>query len=158
MLAHAEESGNSLPAHQDNCFGCGPGNGSGLGIAFTRDGDEVVGELTLDQRHEGAPGLAHGGAVSAALDEAAGSALIPHGLVAVTAQLNVAFARPVPLGRSLTVRARLARREGRKLYIEARLELDGHLAASAEVLFIVVTADHFFAHGAKPGDIPALGI
>ncbi|NNH70642.1 PaaI family thioesterase [Nocardia uniformis] len=154
----SDEARNSLPPHHGNCFGCGPGNRSGLGVEFLGDGDEVVGELVLDRRHEGAPGLAHGGAVSAALDEAAGAVLIPHGLPAVTAQLNITFSQPIPLGRPLLLRARLDRREGRKLHITARVELDGQLAATAEALFIVVAADHFHAYGARPGGIPALGI
>ncbi|MCM6776420.1 PaaI family thioesterase [Nocardia sp. CDC159] len=147
-----------LPHHQPHCLGCGPANASGLGIEFVRDGDGIRGVLSLDRRHEGAPGLAHGGAVAAILDEAAGTALLPLRLPAVTAQLNVSFAQPVPLGRELTVRSRLDRRDGRKLHISAVLELDGRVAARAEALFVEVAAEHFHAHGAAPGDLPALGI
>ncbi|MEG8183392.1 PaaI family thioesterase [Nocardia terpenica] len=153
-----DHTGAALPPHQDRCFGCGPGNSAGLGIAFTRAQDGVVGVLTLDERHQGAPGVAHGGVVAAALDEAAGSALLPLGLPAVTAQLDVSYHAPVPIGRTLTVRSRLDERAGRKLRISAELELDGSVVARARVLFIEVQAEHFLANGAAPGDLPALGI
>ncbi|WP_169813640.1 PaaI family thioesterase [Nocardia pseudobrasiliensis] len=158
LLSRDDEAGRRLPHHQPNCLGCGPANESGLRIAFVRDGDGVRGAFAFDKRHEGAPGLAHGGAVAAALDEAAGTALMPLRLPAVTAQLNVSFAEPIPLGRELSVRARLDHRDGRKLYITVALESDDRVAARAEALFIEVAPEHFTAHGAEPGDIPALGI
>ncbi|QDP79128.1 PaaI family thioesterase [Nocardia otitidiscaviarum] len=151
-------TGTILPKHHGNCFGCGPESRSGLHIDFRRSGDEVTGTVVFDECHQGAPGLVHGGVASAALDEAAGAILLGHTLPAVTAQLNIAFSRPIPLGRPVTVRAALDRREGRKLHIAARLELDGETAATADALFIVVEPEHFLAHGARPGDIPALGI
>ncbi len=157
-LSSCDDEAGRLPHHQPNCLGCGPANQSGLHIAFVRDGDGVRGTFIFDKRHEGAPGLAHGGAVSAALDEAAGTALLPLRLPAVTAQLNVSFAEPLPLGRELSVRARLDRRDGRKLHITVALEIDDRVAARAEALFIEVAPEHFTAYGAEPGDIPALGI
>ncbi|MBF6332864.1 PaaI family thioesterase [Nocardia transvalensis] len=147
-----------LPSHQANCFGCGSGNECGLGIRFDRAEDGIRGTLVLDKRHEGAPGLAHGGIVATVLDEAAGMALMPLRLPAVTAQLNVTFCAPIPLGKPLLVTARLDHREGRKLHIAAHIELDGRTAAQAQALYIEVAPDHFHAHGAEPGDLPGLGI
>ncbi|RDI49364.1 PaaI family thioesterase [Nocardia mexicana] len=158
VVSEMGEGGGSLPPHHGNCLGCGPGNAAGLGLEFVGDGAGIVAALVLDERHEGAPGLAHGGAVATVLDEAAGSVLLPLRLPAVTAQLNVSFSEPVPLGVPLTVRAALDRRDGRKLHITAEVELDGRCAARAEALFIVVSPDHFHTHGADPGGIPALGI
>ncbi|WP_433626987.1 hypothetical protein [Nocardia sp. CA-120079] len=53
----------------------------------------------------------------------------------------------------------LDRREGEcKLHIHARLEHDGELVAEGNALFIAVSPDHFFAQGAKEGDIPFFGV
>lgn len=149
----------ALPIHNDGCFGCGPANAAAVGIVFHQLGDRVVGTLTLDERYRGAPGLAHGGVVSAVLDEAAGTLTFAMRQPAVTAQLNVAFRQPVPLNRQLVVTGRLDRREGeRKLHIKTTLELDGTVVAEADALFIVVGPEHFHANGAAPGAIPRFGV
>ena len=44
-------------------MGCGDRNLVGIGMRMERDGERVRGSVTLDRRHEGAPGYAHGGAV-----------------------------------------------------------------------------------------------
>lgn len=56
-------------------MGCGPENAQGLQLAVFRDGDMVYGDVTFDERHIGAPGLAHGGAVAAARDDVLGFTL-----------------------------------------------------------------------------------
>lgn len=156
---HSPMPDGPLPAHVDSCFGCGPRNPAAVGIALELAGDRVLGRLTLDERHQGAPGLAHGGVVAAILDEASGTVPTTMCVPAVTAKLEVNYARPAPLHRPMTVSAILAEREGeRKLHIHARLELGEDLIAEANALFVVVSPDHFFAHGAKVGDIPFFGV
>ncbi|MEV6274491.1 PaaI family thioesterase [Nocardia sp. NPDC051832] len=148
-----------LPPHVDGCFGCGPRNPASVGMALELRGDRVVARFTFDERHQGAPGLAHGGVVAAVLDEAAGTVPTTMCVPAVTAKLEVNYARPARLYRPMTVSAVLARREGeRKLHINARIEDDGQLVAEGNALFVVVTPDHFFAHGAKEGEIPFFGV
>ncbi|MFI9505739.1 PaaI family thioesterase [Nocardia sp. NPDC052566] len=148
-----------LPAHVDSCFGCGHRNPAAVGMALELRGDRIIGRFTLDERHQGAPGVAHGGVVAAVLDEASGTVPTTMCVPAVTAKLEVNYARPAPLHRPMIVSAVLARREGeRKLHITARLELDGALVADARALFIVVTPEHFFANGAQEGDIPFFGV
>ncbi|MEV2226666.1 hypothetical protein AB0E01_43465 [Nocardia vinacea] len=59
----------------------------------------------------------------------------------------------------MSVTASFYRREGeRKLHIHARLEHDGALVAEGKARFVDVSPDHFFAHGAKEGDIPFFGM
>ncbi|MEU8894934.1 PaaI family thioesterase [Nocardia sp. NPDC048505] len=156
---HSPMPDGPLPPHVAGCFGCGPTNPAAVGVTLERAGDRVVGRFTLDERHQGAPGLAHGGVVATVLDEAAGTVPSTMCVPAVTAKLEVNYVRPAPLHRPMTVSAILARREGeRKLHIHARLEDDDGLIAEGAALFVVVTAEHFVAHGAKPGEIPFFGV
>lgn len=47
----------------------GPENSSGLQLEVYRLDDEVYADVAFDERHIGAPGLAHGGAIAAACDD-----------------------------------------------------------------------------------------
>lgn len=148
-----------LPSHVPGCFGCGRANPAAIGIDLELAGDRIIGRFAFDERHQGAPGLAHGGVVATVLDEASGTVPTTMCVPAVTAKLEVSYAKPAPLHRPMTVSAFLDRREGeRKLHIHARLELDGDLLAEASALFIVVSPDHFLSHGAKVGEIPFFGV
>jgi acyl-coenzyme A thioesterase PaaI-like protein len=107
------------------------------------DGECVCAVLVLDERHQGAPGLAHGGAVAAALDDLFGGVLVMLEAPAVTANLNVDFRAPVPLGSELALRARCTGASGRKLTFHATVEHDGRLLAEASALFVRVDLAHF---------------
>ncbi len=106
----------------------------------------VVAEHVFDDRHMGAPGIAHGGAVTTVLDDMFGMLLYTVGEMAVTRRLDTEFhAPPVLLGTRYVITADLQRRRGRKLDVTARMEVatTGDLAASARALFIVVDLAHF---------------
>ncbi|WP_433661218.1 PaaI family thioesterase [Nocardia sp. CA-128927] len=159
VAASGHEPEGAKSAHGDQCFGCGPGNRAGVAMVSTLVDGRLVGTCTFDEKHQGAPGLAHGGVVAAVLDEASGSVPTRSGIPAVTAKLTVNYVKPAPLHRQMTVSAHVDRREGaRKLHIYARLELDGELIAESDALFIVVSPDHFRVHGAKDGELPFLGV
>jgi acyl-CoA thioesterase FadM len=134
-----------LPPHQPNCLGCGDENPAGLGMRMRRDGDRVVGEVTLDSRHEGAPGYAHGGAVTTALDDAIGMLLFVLERPAVTARLEVDFRRPAFVDRRFEVDAWIDEIEGRKLHLRSALRDGGETVAEAKALFLEVDAEHFAA-------------
>lgn len=114
--------------------------------------------VVLDERHQGSPGLAHGGVIAAIADEAAGALLLPLNVPAVTAHLDVSYRLPVRLHEPLHVASRLHRREGRKLQIKVEFTAAGRVLARADALFITVSAEHFHSHGAQPGELAALGI
>jgi Thioesterase superfamily len=88
-----------LPSHYDRCFGCGRDHPTGLHLEMWGLDDElrVRGSFTVTEHHQGAPGLAHGGVISAAVDEGMGYLLWLVGSPAVTARLEVDFRRPVPV-------------------------------------------------------------
>jgi acyl-coenzyme A thioesterase PaaI-like protein len=142
--------------HTATCFGCGPENPASLGLSFVRAGDVVRAEVTLPPAYEGAPGLAHGGIVSAILDDICGAIPRILGLRAVTAKLDVEFASPVVIGRTLVSEAWLEVLDGRKIRIVARLLEGDQLLASARALFIEVPAEHFLPRDEDPPARPTI--
>ena len=132
-----------LPPHHSNCMGCGDLNPAGIGMRMARDGERVHGSVTLDGRHEGAPGYAHGGAVSTILDDALGMLLFLLRRPAVTARLEVDFRRPAYLGRPFDVEAWVDEIDGRKLWMVAELREEGELVAQGRGLFLEVDPEHF---------------
>jgi acyl-coenzyme A thioesterase PaaI-like protein len=135
-----------LPPHHANCLGCGPDNPGTLGLKLSIDGERVRGEVTLDDRHQGAPGFAHGGAVATALDDTLGTLLLVLGHPGVTARLEVNYRRPAFLHRRFELEAWVERVEGRKVEMAAELREDGEVVADATALFLQVDGEHFL-HG-----------
>ncbi len=137
-----------LPSHTPTCMGCGPDNPHGLQLAVYRTGDEVYADITFDERHIGAPGLAHGGAIAAACDDLLGFTLWIAGTPAVTRSLTVEYLQPVPLHHLHRLTARIAERIGRAIHVTgAGVGADGVTRFTATAVFIAVDAAHFAAHG-----------
>lgn len=137
-----------IPPHQPNCFGCGPDNAAGLAMTMRVQRDCVLGEVTLDHRHEGAPGVAHGGVVAAALDDLFGGVLVLLEQPAVTANLSVDYRAPVLLGAPLELVGWCETRTGRKLELRGEMRQGGTLVAQATALFLAVDLEHFRRSGA----------
>jgi acyl-coenzyme A thioesterase PaaI-like protein len=121
----------------------GGANPMGLNAAVWREGDVAVMEVTLGPAFEGAPGRAHGGVIAALLDETMGVVHVLNEALAYTAQLDITFIAPTPIGEPIVARAWLARREGRKLYIHASLHAGEVELARARALFIAVDPSTF---------------
>ena len=121
-----------------NSMVSGAENPMGLNATVWREDDVAIMEVTLGRAFEGAPGRAHGGAVAALLDETMGVVHVINETLAFTAQLDITFLAPTPIGEPIVARAWLARREGRKLFIEASLRSGDRDLARATSLFIAV--------------------
>nr|WP_197503024.1 PaaI family thioesterase [Mycobacterium sp. 1245111.1] len=133
-------------------MGCGSENPHGLQLVVYRIGESVYSDLTFDERHIGAPGLAHGGAVAAACDDVLGFTLWIAGTPAVTRSLTVEYLRPVPLHQPHRLSASISRRTGRALHVTGTgTGADGATRFTAKAVFVVVTAEHFAAHGDTSG-------
>jgi acyl-coenzyme A thioesterase PaaI-like protein len=132
------------PHHDPACWGCGD-NPSGLRLPLP----EVEGATTyeaafaFDERHQGGPGLVHGGLVGAALDEACGLLATWHRFPAVTARSFVRFRRPVPINATLLVRATVESTTGRRLGIRGDLLAGDEVLAEARGAFLHVPLEHF---------------
>lgn len=153
--ADAPAPGTELSEHYAGCFGCGHEVESGLHLrSAVADDMSVVSTFTVQKDHQGAPGLAHGGLLACAFDEALGSAVGNlRRTPAVTARLETDFVRPVPVGSVLHIAAKLDGGSGRKTYVSAEGRLDaadGPVALRARGLFVTVGVEHFTTHG-DPG-------
>jgi acyl-coenzyme A thioesterase PaaI-like protein len=120
---HGFERGDELPYHQPNCFGCGPDNDRGFGLTVVAaERGAVEATCCFEPHHEGGPGVAHGGAIAAVIDEVLGRVLVRELVVAVTAELSLEFLRAVHLDDPCRISARLTGHQGRDLTMAAVLE------------------------------------
>ena len=132
------------PHHDPACWGCGanPG-GIRLPLPVEVGASEYEGFLAFDERHQGAPGIAHGGLVSAALDEACGLLATWYRFPAVTVRIFVRYRRPVPINTELLVRSRLDDENGRRLHVSGELVDGAEHLAEARAAFLHVPLEHF---------------
>jgi acyl-coenzyme A thioesterase PaaI-like protein len=107
--------------------------------------DRYESPVTFRAEHQGGPGLAHGGVVGAALDEACGLLATWHRFPTVTARIAVRFRRPVPINRELRVASEVTGTRGRRIEIAARLVDGAELLAEADGVFLHVPLEHFLA-------------
>lgn len=121
------------------CFGCGQANEQGLRMTFVRYPDGTVESRHLTAPHHcGVDTVVHGGIQATLLDEVMGVAA-QLGLDAaaseapcVTAEMQLAYRRPVAIADEVVVRARLVSVDRRDLHIEgAIVAADGTLLTTA---------------------------
>ena len=109
-----------------------------------RDGARVHSRHVFDQRHVGAPGLVHGGAVATVLDDLCGHVLTLIGVLAVTRHLAVNYHAPTRLNAPYELSAWLVRRDGRKLFLRAEGHAPhGQLTFAGDGVFLHVDPEHF---------------
>ena len=110
------ETGTQIPSHFKHCFGCGELHPTGLHlVAHVGEGADITAEFIVTENHQGAPGLAHGGLLSLAFDEALGKLMWLLRAPAVTARLETDFLKPVPIGTRLHITARITGQVNRKV-------------------------------------------
>ena len=145
--------GSQIPSHFGHCFGCGELHPTGLHlIAHAGEGQNLTAVFTVTEDHQGAPGLAHGGLLSLAFDEALGKLMWLIRSPAVTARLETDFLLPVPLGTVLHISAAITGQVNRKVYCSAVGRIDsvnGPIAVRAAALFVVVPMQHFLDNAPK---------
>jgi acyl-coenzyme A thioesterase PaaI-like protein len=107
--------------------------------------DTYATEVVFGVHHQGGPGIAHGGIVAAALDEACGLLATWHRFPTVTARFTVRYRRPAPINRPLRITARVTGERGRRIEIAAELRDGDELLAEGEGAFLHVPLEHFLA-------------
>ncbi|MCX6469307.1 MAG: PaaI family thioesterase [Corynebacteriales bacterium] len=137
--------GDTIPPHNPMCYGCGPRSPHGLHLSMTAgEGVTATGELLVEPRFEGGPGVIHGGILASVFDESMGLGLMLMGLTAVTVVLDIDYARPVPIGTRLRLDARVLGTRRRQVYAEATATVPGADGAAGEPvagahgLFVIV--------------------
>ncbi|CAM9360169.1 unnamed protein product [Pylaiella littoralis] len=111
---------------------------------YNRTTNVIAGSVIFSSSCEGPPGIVHGGAVSAALDDILGTMVwreagfsrwgIP------TMQLTIRFRGATPMERQLRFDTRVVKRDGRKVFVEAALRdpaSGNKLLAEGEGLFYI---------------------
>ncbi len=122
---------------------------------YATEGLGISAEFEVTEHHQGAPGIAHGGLLVAAFDEALGALNWLLRRPAVTARLETDFRRPVPVGQLLHIDGRITGIDGRKVYTKAVGHLggpDGPEVLTAAALFVQVGLEHFQENG-RPEDV-----
>jgi len=134
-----------IPPHHDAaCWGCGD---NPLGLRLPHPAAEGLTEyeafFCFDERHQGGPGIVHGGLVATALDEAAGLLATWYAFPAVTARIFVRYRRPVPINTELQIRARLDEERGRRLHVTAAITDGTERLAECKAALLHVPLEHF---------------
>jgi acyl-coenzyme A thioesterase PaaI-like protein len=146
----APQPGEEIPPHYRHCVGCGVDHPTGLHIQVrAAEGLSVSGTFTVTADHQGAPGLAHGGVLSMAIDEVLGYLAWLVRKPIVTAHLETDFRVPVAVGDTLHITASIDGQRGRRLLVSAVACLgspDGLEAVRARATFVVVSMQHFRDH------------
>jgi pimeloyl-ACP methyl ester carboxylesterase/acyl-coenzyme A thioesterase PaaI-like protein len=131
----------------------GEANPFGVGATYVREGEAVVARLMLGAAYEGPPGRAHGGVVSAVVDEVMTAFMSSNGAVAFTASLSLDYVGPTPLHAPLEFRAWLDSHDGRRMTIRCTGIAADTPFVEATGLFIEVDPSRL-AEGARPvGDV-----
>ena len=148
--ADAPVPGTLLGSHNPDCYGCGASHPAGLHLtAYSGEGMTVNAKFTVTEMHQGAPGLAHGGLLSCAFDEALGKLMWLVRQPAVTGKLETSFLAPVPVGTTLFIKSEIMGQVGRKIYCRAEGRIgsnEGKLAVEAAAIFVIVPMEHFIAN------------
>jgi len=102
---------------------------------------EAVCELAFAEVHVGAPGMVHGGAISAVLDQLFGYVLVMSHRRGFTGRLQVRYVRPTPLHRSLHCRAWIGEVTGRRVMVHGEVRLGDQVLVEAEALMVQMDRD-----------------
>ncbi len=138
------------------CFVCGTENDHGFQLSFYETSAATVETVaTIPEHFQGYPGVAHGGVVTALLDEITVRAATvgePEHLM-VTARIEVRFRKAVPVNEPLRVVGTLIERKPRATRAHGEIILpDGSVGAEGEAMLM----EHQ-ASGMTPEALAALG-
>src|SRR5690554_1766370 len=135
----------------------GPVNAMSPSVTFWLDGDVVRARATFGRAFMGPPGKVHGGVLSLALDMLLAKTQDFVTSLGMTGTLNVRYMAPTPLHREVNFEARLVRLQGRKLFNEARVFVDGVQTVAASGIWISSQGDYRlrpeYAHLANDSDV-----
>ena len=141
------------PNPANRCFGCGAANPAGMKLPFELDLDDrrTRGKFSLGPNYAGGAGFAHGGIIAVVLDEAMGKLSKLTGERAVTAEMSIAYCKPVPVDQEILVEGWQDEEKGRSRFRTAEIrDAHGNVLARGKGRFVVVGAQHPVATIATP--------
>ena len=148
MSKKTHARGHSSKIRVNRCFACGPANPEGMHLKFFFDepNRRAWCRFRLPQKYQGPPGHAHGGIIATILDEAMGKVNKLRSVVALTAEIDIQYLKPVPLGKPLIAEGRERSVRGRRHINVAEIRNQkGDVLARGRALFIAVDAEKMFA-------------
>lgn len=130
----------------NRCFGCGGSNEAGMRLVFELDFDakRIRGRFVLGANYAGGAGFAHGGIIAVVLDEAMGKLSKLTEEKAVTAELSVAYRKPVPVDQEIVVEGWQEEVKGRNRFRVSEIrDAQGTLLARGTGRFVAIDEKHF---------------
>jgi len=130
----------------NRCFGCGGDNAAGMQLVFDLDFDakRIRGRFAIGENYAGGAGFAHGGIIAVVLDEAMGKLSKLTEERAVTAEMNIEYRKPIPVGREIVVEGWQEQEKGRNRFRVGEIrDTQGNLLARGTGRFVVIDEKHF---------------
>jgi uncharacterized protein (TIGR00369 family) len=122
-----------------NCFVCGHDNPQGLKLDFAYNDETTWTWFDSPARFEGYQGVIHGGIIATLLDEAMAKIIISHNLIAVTADLNIRYRKPLPVNQRVKVSGEITMQKSRTIHAGAKISDEkGNIYAEGTAVYIVV--------------------
>ena len=119
----AHTSPESRAGNYPDCFGCGADNPSGLRLDLKLEGDQLTTEFIPGQRHEGWPGIVHGGVIAAVLYEVMENWAYLNGITSMMRGMETRLIAPTSTGEAIRAVSWLDDRDGRELSVAGRLSV-----------------------------------
>lgn len=128
---------------KDTCFVCGRANPSGLHLPIVADEQGAHFEYVIPEDYQGWHGIAHGGIIATLLDELMAWSTKSRGYSTVTAEMQVRFRKPVPVGRKILGRGWISAEQGRLVLAASRLtDAEGTILAEATGKLWKISGQH----------------
>lgn len=142
----------------NRCWGCGSGNEHGLHLKSFWDGDDSLSVFLPSRDHKAGPDdYLNGGIIATIIDCHSICTAIADAyrgekrelnsepfIWYVTASMKLDYHKPTPIARSVTLRAGVEKREGKKTLVSCGLYSDDVECARGEVLAVRVSPEKWF--------------
>lgn len=135
-----------------DCFGCGTENEDGLHIeSYWQENETICIWQPKSRYRSGNPKILNGGIIASLIDchsintaisqaykdekrEPGSNPIINY----VTGQLSVSYKKPIPIEKTLRIKAKILRIDGRKTWLESAIDYDDNICAEGKILAVRV--------------------
>jgi len=123
----------------NSCFGCSPTHPFGFHLAFQREGEGVLTHFMPSERHQGPPGIMHGGLVSTLADETAAWAIIAKlGKFGFTTSFECRLLRAVRINVDTEARGRITKESSRIVRVGVSISQGGLECYTGDFAFVLL--------------------
>jgi len=102
----------------------------------------VTTEFIPERRHEGWPGIVHGGVIAAVLYEVMENWAYLNGITSMMRSMDTKFIAPVRVGEAIRAVSWLHDREGRELSVAGRLTVNNRTVAEGRASLVELSPRH----------------